>query len=763
MSRQRGDKPRIKPYWGPAGGWGSLNSVQEIVRREQSPVTTGAELIRQNKDDGFACVSCAWAKPHPTHVAEFCEEGAKATAWEITGLRTTPAFFATHTLAELREWPDYDLEQHGRLTHPMRYDARTDKYEVVEWETAFRGIAATLKPLDPTSVVFYASGRASLEASYMYQLLARMYGSQSLPDSSNMCHESTSVGLKASIGVPVGTVRLDDFDHCEAILHIGQNVATNSPRMLHQLRSARKRGCEIVTFNPLRERGLERFTDPQNPIEMATLGETKISTQYHQLRAGGDLAVLMGIAKYCIEADDAARAHGKPPILDHDFIAANTDGFDAFAAAARAANWDEIEHESGLERREIERAAAVYARSKATMVIYGMGITQHVKGVENVRMIVNLLLLKGNIGRHGTGPCPVRGHSNVQGQRTVGITEKPELASLDILKERYGFEPPRDKGHDTVEACEGVIDGSVRAFVSLGGNFLRAVPETHAMEEGWAKLALSVQVATKLNRTHLVPAAGDTWLLPCLGRIERDMQAGGPQLVTVEDSTSVIHKSLGKVAPASPHLLSEPAIVAGIARALLPPNPKVDWAAWTGDYALVRDEIAQVFPHFFKDFNTRIEEPGGFWKGNKAAERIWQTPTGKAEFLVPSSLNAAGFADAEGRYRLLTIRSNDQFNTTIYGYHDRFRGITGTRRIVLMNRDDMARAGLENGQKIVLESDAEDGRARSVPDLQVVEYAVPPGCIAAYYPECNPLIAVAHHAEESHVPAAKSVPVRIRA
>ena len=763
MPKQRGDKPKIKPYWGPAGGWGSLNSVQEIVRREKSPVTAAAELLRQNKDDGFACVSCAWAKPHPAHPAEFCEEGAKATAWEVTSLRTTPAFFATHTLSQLREWPDYDLEQHGRLTHPMRYDARTDKYVVVEWETAFAGIAAALKPLDPTSVVFYASGRASLEASYMYQLLARMYGSQSLPDSSNMCHESTSVGLKASIGVPVGTVRLDDFDHCDAILHIGQNVATNSPRMLHQLRSARKRGCEIVTFNPLKERGLERFTDPQNPIEMATLGETKISTQYHQVRAGGDLAALMGIAKYCIEADDAARASAKPPILDHDFIAAHTDGFDAFAEAARAATWDEIEHESGLARREIEHAAAVYAKSKATMIIYGMGITQHVKGVENVRMIVNLLLLKGNIGKPGTGPCPVRGHSNVQGQRTVGITEKPELAPLDVLKERYGFEPPRKKGHDTVEACEGVIDGSVKAFVSLGGNFLRAVPETHAMEEGWARLPLSVQVATKLNRTHLVPAAGDTWLLPCLGRIERDVQATGPQHVTVEDSTSVIHKSLGKVAPASPHLLSEPAIVAGIARALLPANPKVDWEAWTGDYALVRDEIAQVFPDFFKDFNTRIDEPGGFWKGNKAAERVWQTPSKKAEFLVPTSLNAAGFADADGRYRMLTIRSNDQFNTTIYGYHDRFRGIQGTRQVALMNKDDIARAGLTNGQKITLQSDAEDGRTRCVPDLQVVEYAVPPGCIATYYPECNPLIAVAHHAEESHVPAAKSVPVRIRA
>ncbi|MEH3100154.1 FdhF/YdeP family oxidoreductase [Sphingomonas adhaesiva] len=752
MTQQHDDRPDFTPYDGPAGGWGSVKSLADIIPREQNVAVTSAELLRQNKPGGFACVSCAWAKPHPPHPAEFCENGAKATAWEITSQRVTPDFFRRHTLSELRTWSDYRLEEAGRLTHPMKYDPASDKYVVAPWEEAFAAIAARLKPLNPKSVVFYASGRASLETSYMWQLMARLYGNQNLPDSSNMCHESTSVGLKAAIGVPVGTTRIEDFDACDCILHFGQNVATNSPRMLHQLRSVHKRGAQIIVFNPLRERGLERFTDPQNPIEMATGKETPIATQYHQVKAGGDIAAMMGIAKYLLDHD----------AVDHDFVARHTHDYAPFAEKVRATAWDEIERESGLARAAIERAAAAYARSTATIAIYGMGLTQHVKGVDNVRMLVNLLLMRGNIGKPGAGPCPVRGHSNVQGQRTVGITEKTELAPVEKLREVYGFDAPTEKGLDTVEACRGIIDGTVKAFLSLGGNFARAVPETELVEDGWRRMDLSVQIATKLNRSHLLPAAGDTWLLPCLGRIEQDIQATGPQRVTVEDSTSVIHASLGKVEPASPHLLSEPAIVAGIASALLPANPAVPWDAWVGDYALVRDEIAKVFPDFFARFNERLaEEPHGFWKGNKAAGREFDTPSGRAEFMVPQELNATGFAAADGRYRLLTLRSNDQFNTTIYGYSDRFRGINGTRQVVLMNRDDIAASGLAAGQKVTLATDAGDNHDRRVGDLIVVEYDVPPGCIAAYYPECNPLIPLDHHAEESHVPAAKSVPVRI--
>ncbi len=762
MTKQKSDRPDLRPFKGPAGGWGSIRSVAEVLPRERTSPIVVRELVRQNKPDGFQCVSCAWPKPAQSHPAEFCEEGAKATAWELTGYRTMPEFFQQHTLSELRGWKDYDLEQHGRLTHPLRYDAATDKYVTVDWDEAFREIGAELKALDPKSVVFYSSGRSSLEASYMYGLMARMFGNQNLPDSSNMCHESTSVGLKAAIGVPVGTTQLKDFEACDAIFFFGQNVGSNAPRMLHDLRSARKRGVEIVTFNPLRERGLERFTDPQNPIEMATLGETNISTQYHQVRAGGDLAAMMGIAKYLVQWDDAARAAGGTEVLDHAFIAAHTHGFEAFLDAVRKADWGDIARKSGLGLEEIEASARIYARAKAVMAIYGMGITQHVKGVENVRMIVNLLLMRGNIGKPGAGPTPVRGHSNVQGQRTVGISEKTELVPVDRIEAQYGFTAPREKGLDTVESCRGVIDGSVRAFVALGGNFLRAVPETAAMEEAWPRLRLSVQIATKLNRNHLF-AGAVTYLLPCLGRIEQDVQASGPQRVTVEDSTGCIHASLGKVAPASDHLRSEPAIVAGIAKQILPPNPKLDWDAWVADYARIRDAIERTYPEPFKDFNARLGQPGGFWKGNKASERIWLTKSGKAEFLVPTGLSATGFDDADGRYRLMTLRSNDQFNTTIYGYHDRFRGVRGTRDILFMNANDIARDGLRAGQIVALESDAQDGRLRVREGLIVMPYSIPEGCLGAYYPECNVLMSVEHHAEESHVPAAKTVPVRIRA
>ncbi|MBV9840856.1 MAG: FdhF/YdeP family oxidoreductase [Sphingomonadaceae bacterium] len=762
MTKQRSDSPEIEPFQGPAGGWGSVRSLADILPREHVGPEALRELTRQNKPEGFMCVSCAWSKPADHHPFEFCEEGGKATAWELTHFRTTPEFFEQHTLSELRGWSDYDLEQHGRLTHPLRYDCDSDKYVACAWDEAFDHIAATLKPLDPKSVVFYSSGRTSLEASYMYGLMARMYGNQNLPDSSNMCHESTSVGLKAAIGVPVGTTQLKDFKECDAILFFGQNVGSNAPRMLHDLRDCRKRGVEIVTFNPLKERGLERFTDPQNPIEMATLKETAISTQYHQLRAGSDLAAMMGICKFLVAWDDAAKASGGQPVLDHDFIAQHTTGAEDFIAAVRAADWTEIERETGLPRGDLEKAAKVYAEAKAVLAIYGMGITQHVKGVENVRMLVNLLLLRGNIGKPGAGPTPVRGHSNVQGQRTVGITEKTELVPVEKLEKQYGFTAPREKGLDTVESCRGVIDGSVKAFVGLGGNFLRAVPETQAMEAAWPKLRLSVQIATKLNRNHLFPGEV-TYLLPCLGRIEADVQASGPQAVSTEDSTSCIHGSRGKVTPASPHLLSEPAIVGALAKRLLPPNPNVDWDAWVGDYSRIRDAIEETYPAAFEKYNERLFTPGGFWKGNKAAERIWETESKKAEFLVPSDLSATGFKDEQGRYRLMTLRSNDQFNTTIYGYHDRFRGIKGTRDVLLMHRDDIAAAALAEGQIVALESDAGDGILRRREGLIVTPYEIPRGCLGAYYPEANVLMPVEHHAEQSHVPAAKSVPVRIAA
>ncbi len=575
-----------------------------------------------------------------------------------------------------------------------------------------------------------------------------------------MCHETTSVALKKVIGAPVGTCILDDFEHCDAMFFFGQNTGSNSPRFLHPLQEAVERGCKIVTFNPVRERGLEVFINPQNPLQMLTGKETKISCQYHQVRPGGDIAVLMGMCKHVLAEDDKLWAAEQRPVIDVDFIAQHTDGFDAFKDKVASTGWDEIERESGLSQAAIEAAAQIYVEAENTIGVYGMGLTQHVHGFDNVTMFVNLLLLKGNIGRVGTGISPVRGHSNVQGQRTVGISEKPELVPLDKLAELYSFEPPREKGLNTVAACEGIISGEVKAFISLGGNFLRAIPEREKMEAAWPKMRLTVQIATKLNRSHLVNGQV-AYLLPCLGRSEEDIQASGPQAVTMEDSLSCIQGSLGTRKPASKHLLSELAIVAGIAKATLAPNPKVKWDAWVDDYARVRDLIEQTYPEQFRDFDARKFTPGGFYRGNSARERVWKTESKKADFTVPSAMTGAGVDDAPGRFRLITMRSNDQFNTTIYGYSDRLRGIEGTRDVVLINRADMARAGLAEGQVVSLASDAGDGEHRQVDGLTVTPFNLPDGCVGAYYPEMNPLMPLWYHDQESKTPAAKAVPVRI--
>ncbi|WP_323141698.1 FdhF/YdeP family oxidoreductase [Massilia phyllosphaerae] len=745
----------------PSGGWGSIKEVTTILLEQRVPIEGSALLLKQNKPDGFMCTSCAWAKPAHPHPAEFCESGAKATAWEITSKVVKPEFFAKHTVRELESWNDHDLENIGRLTVPLRYDAASDRYAEIGWDQAFDEIGAQLRGFDPKQVVFYSSGRASLETSYMYQLLARMYGNNNLPDSSNMCHESTSVALPKSIGVPIGTVTLDDFEKTDCIFFFGQNVGVNSPRMLHQLQEARKRGVEIITFNPLRERGLVSFTNPQSPLEMLTGSETCISTQYHQVKAGGDTAALMGLCKAVIEADDATMAAHAGRTLDAPFLAGHTHGFEELAAAARALGWDEIERESGLTRAAIEGAAQVYMRSHAVIGIFGMGLTQHRNGVQNIQMLVNFLLLRGNIGKPGAGICPVRGHSNVQGQRTVGITEKPELAPLDKLKEQYGFEPPRDKGMNTIEACEGIQAGKVQALISLGGNLVRAVPDHGAMDAGWRALPLTVQISTKLNRSHLVHGKA-AYILPCLGRIEIDRQNGVEQAVSMEDSTGCMHGSRGRAEPAADTLLSEPAIVARLAKATLAPNPKVDWDGWVADYSKVRDAIAATYPEIFNHFNERMWTPGGFRKPVAASQRQWNTPTKKANFTVPDGLAADPDMKEESPdvLRLFTVRSDGQFNTTIYSHEDRFRGVKD-RMVLFMARQDMDAQGLSDGDIVQASAVAKDGVERRVDGLRVVEYPVPPGCTAGYYPECNPLLPLWHYAKDSKVPAAKSIAVRL--
>ncbi len=746
-------------YDGPAGGWGSAKGIARIFAKELNAPTVLDTLRRQNKPGGFMCVSCAWTKPANHNPLEFCENGAKATLWELTSRRCTPEFFARHSVTELRGWKDHDLEQQGRLTHPMRYDRNSDRYVPCSWEEAFSVIGQELKALDPKSVVFYTSGRASLETSYLYALYARLYGHNNLPDSSNMCHETTSVGLNKVIGASVGTSVFQDFSTCDAMFFFGQNTGSNSPRFLHPLQEAVKRGCKIVTFNPVREKGLETMINPQSPTEMLTRKETQISCQYHQVKTGGDIAAVMGMCKHVFAKDDEAKQQGRK-VIDRDFVEQHTSGFEAFEQKVRATSWEDIERESGLERAALEAAGQVYVDAERVIGIYGMGLTQQVGGFESIAMLVNLLLLKGNIGRDGTGISPVRGHSNVQGQRTVGISEKPELVPLDKLAAMFDFDPPREKGVNTVEACEGILDGSIRAFVSLGGNFVRAIPDYEVIEPAWTKMRLTVQIATKLNRSHLINGEV-AYLLPCLGRSEKDMQQGGPQTVSMEDSLSCIHGSVGKHKPASEHLLSELAIVAGLAKATLPPNPKVKWDEWQGDYGRVRDLIEETYPDEFHDFNKRLFTPGGFYRGNSARERIWKTESGKAEFTVPEALSAAGFEDRDGRYRLMTLRSNDQFNTTIYGYSDRLRGIEGTRDVLLINPKEMEKLGLHEGQLVGLQTDLDDGRERKVGGLKVLPFNLPDGCVAGYYPELNPLIPLSLHEKLSQTPASKAVPVRV--
>ena len=758
-------KPNVsfKPYHGPAGGWGSARSLGNILRREGVLGSGGLALTRQNKADGFQCVSCAWAKPAHPLPFEFCENGAKATAWEITVHRCTPEFLGRHTVQEMLTWDDYALEQTGRLTHPMRYDPASDTYQPVTWEDAFAEIGRELRALeDRKSAVFYSSGRCSNEASYLYGLFARLYGNNNLPDSSNMCHETTSVALPESIGVPVGTTTLDDFAHTDCIMFFGQNPGSNSPRMLHPLQAASKRGVPIITFNPLRERGLEKFTNPQSALEMLTGTETRISSQYHQVKAGGDLAALTGICKAVLDLDDQARRQSNQPVLDHEFIAEHTHGFEHFADWLRAQDWDQLERRSSLHRAALEATARSYAQAKATMGIYGMGLTQHQAGVETVQMLVNLLLMRGNFGKPGAGICPVRGHSNVQGQRTVGITEKPELVPMDLLAKQYGFEPPREPGYNTVEACEAILAGTVKAFVMLGGNFARAIPDHSRMEPAWRRMRLTVNVATKLNRSHLLPGEV-SYILPVIGRIEIDRQATGPQAVSMEDSTSCIHGSRGVRAPASKHLISEIEFVCEMAKATLDANPLTPWDGWCADYSRIRDSIGETYPEIFYDYDTRMWKPGGFHRSLPARQRVWKTKTGKANFKRPDGLDEDLDMPEVGRdtLRLITLRSNDQFNTTVYGYSDRFRGIEGTRMVVLMHWDDINRLGLGEGEQVRLETASNDGIKREVSGFRVTPYDIPAGCIGAYYPETNTLLPLWHYARGSKTPAAKSIPVMV--
>lgn len=752
----------IRDYNAPAGGWGATKALAQTLARQQIVVQGVKTLLKANQPGGFDCPGCAWPDPKHTASFEFCENGAKAVTWESTAKRVGPDFFMANTVASLWMRSDHWLENKGRVTHPLRYDRATDCFHVVQWQEAFDEIACELNALkSPDAAEFYTSGRASNEAAFLYQLFARNFGTNNFPDCSNMCHEATSVGLPKSIGIGKATVTLEDYDHADLILSMGHNPGTNHPRMMATLREAARRGTTIIVFNPLRERALERFESPQSAVDMAGLAQTQIATTYLQVKVGGDAAALKGVCKAVIVLDAAARGVDRAAVLDLEFIAVHTAGFAEFAADLAATEWSAIEQVSGLSRAQLEDVARVYASAKATICCYGMGITQHRTGTRNVQQIMNLLLLRGNIGREGAGISPLRGHSNVQGDRTVGITERPKPALLDSLRDVFKFEPPRHDGHSVVEAIAAMRAGTSKAMICLGGNLAVASSDPVACFEGFRQLDLAVHVTTKLNRTQLL-LAKTTYILPCLGRTELDMQATGRQSVTVEDSMSMVHASSGFLEPPSDHVRSEPAIVAGIAKATLGARSVVDWDAMVGDYALIRDKIEAVFPDF-AGYNERIREPGGFQLPNSAQQRIWKTDSGKANFAVFPGLEEDLAISGDGVLTLATLRSHDQYNTTIYGLDDRYRSVFGRRDVLFVNEAELQRLGMKEGDIVdVFTAGEHASENRVVRALMLVRYDLPDGCCASYYPETQPLIALEHVDPDSLTPAYKSVPVRIR-
>lgn len=755
---------KIKPYQGPAGGWGALSSTTRFVLGSKQPAANIRNLLRANKVKGFDCPGCAWGDEQGKHFS-FCENGAKAISWEATTKQVTPAFFAKHSLSHLQRQSDYFLEYQGRLEQPMVLNRDTDHYQPISWPDAFALIARHLQVLEsPDQLELYTSGRASNEAAYLYQLFGRSFGTNNFPDCSNLCHEASGVALDHAIGIGKGTVTLEDFDHADAIFVFGQNPGTNHPRMLHTLRNAARNGAAIVSFNNLKERGLERFADPQSPLEMLTPADSRISSHYFCPRLGGDMAAVRGMVKTLLAWDSEALAEGKAGIFNRAFIAEQTHGLEAYLAEVAATPWPKILEQSGLSQAQISQAARVYADAKRVIVTWAMGITQHKHSVATITELTNLQLLGGHIGKPGAGLCPVRGHSNVQGNRTVGINEQPSKDFLDRHEQHFKQPMPRRAGHNAVAAIQSMLDGESRVFIALGGNIAAAAPDTHATARALSNCALTVQISTKLNRSHLM-AGKEALILPCLGRTEADLQATGPQFITVEDSFSMVHASQGVGKPNSPQQRSEPAIIAGIAHATLGATP-LDWQAMAEDYDQIRDHMAATLPGF-EGFNERLQAPGGFYLGNSAARYQWQTNNGKANFgatpLPTSLIPEAITLKAQGQLSTLqTLRSHDQYNTTIYGMDDRYRGVYGQRMVLFMHPDEIKDRGLKEGDWVDLISVWLDDVERKVEGFKVVAYDIPLGNVAAYYPETNPLVPLHSVGDGSATPTSKAIAVLIK-
>ncbi len=732
----------VRPPPAAAGGLGALAASLRHLQRDGAVARGSKALLAMNQAGGFDCPGCAWPEPTDRSRFEFCENGAKAMAEETTTRRAEPELFERFSIDSLRELSDFELGQLGRLTHPLVLDGR--HYKAIGWDDAIALLARELRAAGPAATAFYTSGRTSNEAAFLYQLVGRMFGTNNFPDCSNMCHESSGVALAETIGVGKGTVSLADFDDADLILVVGQNPGTNHPRMLTTLREAAKRGATIVAINPLREVGLSRFSHPQKPLDLLA-GGVPLASHFLQVPIGGDQALFLGLAKATLEAG----------AIDQDFIDQYTTGFAAYRAHVEATPWSLIAERSGIAEPEIRALADRYAASDAVITCWAMGLTQHKHAVPTIQEIVNVMLLRGNVGRPGAGLCPVRGHSNVQGDRTMGIDHLPSAAFLDRLGAAFDFTPPREPGLDTVDTIHAIERGEVRAFVALGGNFVSATPDTERTARALERCTITASVSTKLNRTHLHPGA-HALILPCLGRSEIDIQAGGAQVVSVEDSMSMVHASRGVLEPASDQLRSEVAIVNAVGAALI--GDRVPWTELTADYDRIRDLISLVVPGF-TDFNTRVREPAGFQLPNVARDRSFATIGNRARFSIatPPDLSLP-----PGRLRLMTIRSHDQYNTTIYGLDDRYRGLRGARRVVFVAPADLEARGLHDRQIVDLISEWHDGE-RVAEAFTIIAFDLPPGNAAAYFPEANALVPLDSVADRSNTPTSKSIVIRLRA
>jgi molybdopterin-dependent oxidoreductase alpha subunit len=745
---------RLKPPARVAAGLKSVLKAAEFTLKEPGLLRGIAALSHLNQFEGIDCPGCAWPDPDQDRsLNEYCENGVKAIAEEATAKRCTPEFFRTWSVSDLSRQPDYWLGHQGRLTHPMVLRTSADHYETISWDDAFTMIAGELNALNtPDQAIFYTSGRTSNEAAFLYQLFVRQFGTNNLPDCSNMCHESSGLALKEVIGVGKGTVKLEDFDVADTILIIGQNPGTNHPRMLATLQRAARRGATIISVNPLAEVGLTRFKHPKDVLHLFGPG-TKIAKHFIQVRLSGDLAFFKGLCKEILEEEEQRPGY----VINRTFIDRRTSGFEAFRAAIKAAAWDQLVEQSGISRSQIREIAEIVMRSKSMIACWAMGLTQQRQAVASIQEIVNLLLLGGHMGRPGAGVCPVRGHSNVQGDRTMGIWERMPDSFLDKLRDVFGFEPSRRHGWDVVDSIKAMHRGEAKVFFAMGGNFLSATPDTEFTAEALSRCQLTVHVSTKLNRAHLITGK-QALILPCLGRTDRDSQANGNQFVSVENSMGVVHTSRGNLEPPSDQLLSEPSIVARLALNTLGPRTKIDWLYLLEDYDRIRDLISRVVPGC-DEMNRRVRQKGGFYLPNAARDDDYRTRTGKANFVV-STLEPIRLE--EGHFLLTTLRTHDQYNTTIYGLDDRYRGIFHGRRVVLMNLQDMNEHGWKAGELLDITSHfRNDGKEelRTAPRFVAVPYEIPRRCAATYFPEANVLVPIGSVALRSNTPTSKAVVV----